>query len=431
MNEVAIKLFPSQLKALKATENVILLLCSRGYGKSYTAAYWAILKLLENNYRIILTNATFQQLRETTVYCLSHLETMGLRYEIHKRPSWCKSLLSDHKNILSVDVGDGKHHYIKLLSFDNIDSIRGSSCDALVLDEGALASENFFDTALLTLRGHPNGTLHDYQILIATTPTTVNNWIFKRFIQNEIPSFIEIKALAQENFIEYSKEKLELIKANMTELMYRREMLNEWISLTTNTMAYAFHDGLIKQLEGKEEGSLFMSCDINNIDLQTTVGWFSKDWIHQDGEILIHEGGNPIKVADQFHKLKSSLKQRQVTLFGDRYGSNKSTTSKTTYYEQLTKRLKELGWHVINKTLKANPSVWDSNEVFMKLCEKNQFTIDPSCDETIRHLKTCEWKENEHIMNKKLLDSGFYDGLRYIAYSQFRVGGKIVATNFF
>lgn len=376
-------------------------------------------------------NATFQQLRETVKYVLQHLESLGIEYALNTRPHWCKSLLSDHKNIISINIGDGTHRYLKCLSMDNPESIRGSSADFCAIDEAALADEIFVDTARPILRGHPLGSKFNYQTLLATTPTSTQNWIYKRFIETQVPSFIEIRAKAEENFIEYSPEKLSYLRDSMTELMYSREYDLQWTSLSTNTMAYAFHDGLIVDKADKETGRLMLSCDINNIDLQTSCGWYHKDWLHIDNEILIHEGGNPQKVAGEFHKKYSHLKIRQVTMFGDRYGSNNSTTSKETYYQQLTKSLKELGWTTIDKTLQSNPSIWDSNECFMKLCEKNQFTISPKCKEIIRHLKTCQWMKNEHKMDKKLLDSGFYDNVRYCCWSEFRPGARINLTNSF
>lgn len=426
-----INLFPAQIKLLKSEEQIILLLASRGYGKSYSVAYWCIKKLLTDSYRGILVNATYQQLRETVKYVLEHLETLNIEYALNTRPTFCKSLLSDHKNIISINLNDNKHRYIKCLSMDNPESIRGSSADFLAIDEAALADEDFIDTARPVLRGHPLGSQFKYQTLLATTPTTVSNWIYRRFIEKNIPNFIEIKAKAEENFIEYNKEKLDFLKDSMTELMFSREYNLQWISFNSNSMAYAFSDSHIKSLEDKERGRLFLSCDINNLDLQSSCGWFSKDFLHIDNEILIPEGGNPEKIANEFHKKYSHLKIRQVSIFGDRYGSNKSTTSKETYYEQLFKYLKSLRWSYNDYTLKQNPSVWDSNEIFMKLCEKNQFSIDPVCKEIIRHLKTVQWKKNEHIMDKNFLDSGFYDSIRYVCWDYFRPSTTITSINNF
>lgn len=423
-----ISLFPSQIKALKATENTILLLCSRGYGKSYIVAFWCIKKLLTDSYRGVLVNATFQQLRETVKYVLQHLEHLGIPYALNTRPGFCRSLLSDHKNIISIDVGDGKHHYLKTLSMDNPESIRGSSADFLAVDEAALADEVFIDTARPILRGHPLGSKFNYVTLLATTPTTVNNWIYKRYIEKNVPSFIEIKAKAEENFIEYSPQKIQLLKDSMTEMMFNREYNLEWSSFSQNLMAYAFHDKLIYDKPEKKSGHLFMSCDINNLDLQTVCGWYQNNWLHIDGEILIPQGGNPQKVASEFHKKYQNTGMKIVNLYGDRYGSNASTTSKETYYQQLQNELKRLGWNAIDKTLTKNPSIWDSNEKFMKLCEKNEFSISPDCKEIIRHLKTVEWMTGEHKMNKKLLDSGFYDALRYVVWSIWGGGNGITMS---
>ena len=420
MNEKRVKLFKSQIQILKSQEKILLMLCSRSYGKSYSVAYFCILKLLSNCHRGMLINATYSQLRETVKYVLQHLEHLGIQYEINCKPSWCKSLLSDHKNIISINAGDGIHRYLKTISGDNPETVRGSSVDFIAIDEACLADEILFDTAYPCLRGHPEGPKHNYQVLLATTPTDVSNWIYKRFIEKSQKSFKCISAKAEENTIEFSPEKMETIKDSMTELMYNREYNLQWTSLTSNSMAYAFSETHIKEYPNYTSGRIFISCDINNTNLETSCGWLFQKDLYISEEIQIQTGGNPLKVAQEFHKRFSKFPQRQVSLFGDRYGSNNTTTAQKTYYEQLKEELRKLGWNNIDRTLVKNPSVWDSNEILQRLMEKNNFYISPSCKEIIRHIKTVQWKKNEFVMDKKLLDSGFYDNLRYIAWELFK-----------
>jgi hypothetical protein len=425
VREVTFNLFPSQRELITSKENVILLLASRGYGKSYSAAFYAIAKILQNNYRGIVANATYSQLRETTKYILQHLDYLGIEYVINCKPTWCKSFLSDHKNIISVNVGDGKHRYIRLISSDNVESIRGASADFLVLDEAAIMSENFFDTALPVLRGHPDGPEHNYQIVMCTTPTSTSSWLYKRFIENPIPSFKEIKALAQENIIEFTDEKIEMMRDTMTTIMFKREMMCEWLSLNFDTMAYAFGDHHIVEHDDKYKlgSKLFISCDINNKNLQSICGWYKKDFLYLENGINIEMGGNAIRVANEFHKLYSTQPVKTVTVTGDRYGSNKTTATggKLTYYQQLIGELKRLGWTVVDETLNSNPSIYDSNEAFNRLLEQNKFAINSKCKEVIRHLKEVEWIKGEWKMNKRVLDSGFYDSIRYACHQWFPI----------
>ena len=426
-----VDIFPSQAELLKANEKYILFLASRGYGKSYSVAWWLITKLLSGCYRCILTNATFQQLRETTKYLLQHLDSISLPYAINCKPGWCQSLLSDHKNILSVDIGDGQHHYIKLLSFDNIESIRGSSCDALAIDEGALAREEYFDTAILTLRGHPNGMNHNYQCLIATTPTTVNNWIWKRFIETIVPSFKQIKAFAEENFIEYDNEKLSLIKSTMTDMMWRREMLCEWISLSSNTVFYAFSKEHIKQLQVTDK-RLFISCDMNVDGLTSIIGYFDTESIFIEDEIVIKENGNAIKMAAEFHKKYSSKPNKSLYLTGDRSTKNRSAASTTTYHQQLINELKRLGWQVTDKTLQSNPSQFDSAEMVNRQLELNKLCISPNCKTLIDDCSKGIWKDttsDKFEIDKAVCRFDAGDCLRYIIWSVNKPR-NIVAMNF-
>lgn len=426
---VDIKLFPSQLKALQATQDIVLMLCSRAYGKSYTMGMICAIKLLGDSYRCLYIAPTYSQLRESTKYILQHLETMGIEYALNTRPTWCKSLLSDHKNIVSINALDGKHRYIKLISGDNPETIRGSSADFIVVDECVLVDESLIDISLPCLRGHPLGNKHKYQLYLATTPSDQSNWLFKRYIETPPSNFVEIKAMARENFIEFNEEKIEMLKNSMTSLMWKREMLCEWLSINSQSMNYAFNENHIKDIVDRESKRLFLGCDQNNINLGSLGGWIGKDDLFIDGEILIPEAGNPLKVAQAFHSIYSGLKTRQVTLTGDRMGNNKTLVSTTSYYEQLKIELKRLGWTTIDKTNNKNPEVFGSNELLQRLFEKNKCFISPKCKELIRHLKDVRWKKDEFVMDKKLLDSPFQDILRYTCYEFFRPGTSMQATN--
>lgn len=425
MPEVTFNLFPAQIKLLKATEKNIVAVLSRGYGKSFSLSMWCLYKLLSNSNIGMLICPTYNMLRETVKYLLKHTEDMGLEYSINSKPHWCNSLLSDHKNIFSLNCRDGKHHYIKLASGDNPEGIRGTSCDFIAFDECALLDESIVDIATPCLRG--KGSNFNYQQVFATTPRDTSNWLYKRYVAQDIPSTIHIKAQATENFIEFTDEKLEYFRSILTDLMWKREILAEWVDLASNSMFYAFSDNHIQ--DRKLDGRLFLSCDQNTINLQTLVGYLGRDEIHIDNEILIPEAGNAQKVAQSFHKLYSNQQIRQVYAFGDRFGNNKSVVASSSYYQQLKDALKQLGWNMVDRTNDKNPSVWDSTELTNRFFEKNKITISSRCKEFIRHLKEVKWKENEFVMDKKFLDSGFCDDLRYVLWDNFKPGSNIIATN--
>jgi len=279
------------------------------------------------------------------------------------------------------------------------------------------------------LRGHPSGNKHKYQLYLATTPSDQSNWLYKRYIETPPSNFIEIKALAKENFIEFNDEKIKMLENSMTSLMWRREMLCEWLSINSQSMNYAFCQNHIKDITDKESKRLFLGCDQNNINLGSLAGWVGKDDLYIDGEILIPEAGNALKVAGEFHKIYMHLPVRQVTITGDRMGNNKTLVSSNSYYDQLKNELKRLGWTTIDKTNNKNPEVFGSNELLQRLFEQNKCSISPKCKELIRHLRDVRWKKDEFVMDKKLLDSPFQDILRYTCYEFFRPGTRIQATN--
>jgi len=416
MTTKEVKLFPSQLEVLQATEQNIVAVLSRGYGKSYTVAYWCLYRLLTDSDIGMIVCPSYNMLRETTKYLLMHAQSLGLEYQINKKPHWCDSYLSDHKNIFSLNLNNGKHKYIQLCSADNPDSIRGRNTDFLALDECALLKAEVVDIATPCLRG--KGSSFTYRTLMTTTPRDTSNWLYKRYVDKDVPSTKHIKASALENFIEFTQEKLDYYRSILTDLMWKREILAEWVDMARNAMFYAFSkDTHVKSLQAT--GKLFLSCDQNNVDLSSISGWINGEDVYIEKDIVIAENGNPLKVAQEFHKYYSQYESRMVYLFGDRYGKNKSLTSRSTYYDQLTDELKRLGWATQNKTNVKNPNVKDSTEKCNRWLEQMKLFVHPQCKETIRHFIEVKWKETEWVMDKKLLDSGLMDALRYVIWTEF------------
>lgn len=435
MSNREFKLLPSQLKALQSQEKVTLLLCSRGTGKSYGAGFYCIARLLSDANVGMLICPIYSMLRDTTSYILKHLEKLGIEYTINKKPHWCNSTLSDHKGVLSINNGTSTHKFLFLNSADEPDHLRGKSIDFAVLDEAAIMDESVIDIITPALRANPLGAHYNYRILLATTSTTVNNWIYKRYIEpGNVSNFKEIKALAEENFYEYTPEKIESIRQQMTDIMFRREMLCEWISISSNSVFYAFDRARhLKSLEDTSQGKFFMSADMNVDGLTSIVSLVNGNNIHIDNEVVIKENGNAQKMASEFHKLYALRSNKALYLTGDRNLKSRNAAASSTYHQQLINELRRLGWQVTDKTLNANPSVWDSSEITNRKLELNELTIDPRCKVLIDDLTRGVWKENlgdKFEINKAICRSDASDCLRYLVW-EFRPGNRIVASNSF
>lgn len=432
--EINFKLLPSQLKALQSKEKVTLLLCSRGTGKSFGLAFYCIARLLDDANVGMLVCPIYSMLRDTTSYLLKHLEKLGIEYTINKKPHWCNSTLSDHKGVLSINNGTSTHKYLFLQSSDEPDHLRGKSIDFCCLDEGAIMDESVIDVVIPSLRSNPLGADYNYRILIGTTSTTVNNWIYKRYIApGNVSNFREIRALAQENFFEYNEEKLESIKSQMTDMMYRREMLCEWISLSSNSVFYAFDQTRhLKQLKDTP-GKFYMSADMNVDGLTSIVAYVDGKSIHIDDEVVIKENGNAQKMASEFHKKYSHKVNKALYLTGDRNLKTRNAAASSTYHQQLISELRRLGWQITDRTLNANPSVWDAAENCNRKFELNELSVDPKCKVLIDDLTRGTWKENlndKFEINKALCRSDASDCLRYLVW-EFRPGTSLSARNNF
>lgn len=423
-----VQLLPSQLKAINSQENVTLLLCARGVGKSYGTAFYCIYRLLTDADVGMLVCPIYSMLRDTTSYLLQHLNSLGIQYSLNKMPSWCQSTLSDHKNVLSINTGNGKHVYLFLCSGDNPDFLRGKSVHFIAIDEAALTDEEIIDICTPALRGHTKGPDYNYRILLATTSTTCHNWIYKRYIEpTGVKGFREIKAYAEENIFEYTPEKIETLRSQMTDLMFRREMLCQWISLTANSVFYSYSDKNIK--EGKKEGKFWISCDLNVKGLTSIFGWEGRDSFYIEGEAVIHEAGNATKMVELLHrKIKNDSKV--VFLTGDRNIKNKNAIGAFTYHEQIISGLREKGWKVIDQTLNANPSVYASADKCNWALGSERILVNPSCEVLIDDLRTANWKSNigdKFVIDKDACryqcDAG--DCLRYLVENKWPVGREV------
>lgn len=420
--EINFQLFRSQLKVLQCQKPIIAMTSGRGAGKSFVNGIWCISKLLQDPQACgMLVAPTHQQKEELISYLSQHCDKIGLQYVVNKTPSWVKSNYADHKNIFSIRIKEGVHSYIRVMSAEKYDNLRGFSVSWISLDEAAMMRPEVFDTVQPCLRGR--GTDYNYQILLTTTPRgCIGSWLYERFIE-PAPEYLEVISCPSiENFYEWTDEKIEAAKASMTELMFRQEMLGEFLDRNMNSILYAMHDDVVK--DKPLQGKLCISCDQNVSPMAVGVYYVNGDTIHQWKEIILEEA-NLTTLVSRLHALVK--RPQTIYLYGDRSGNNRTWTGAASFYNQLKDAFKSLGYRLKDHSNQSNPSIFESAETVNRLMEQNKLTISPECKTTLEHIHKATWKADKYETDKSNFDPHCVDLLRYICYKEF--GGASVKVH--
>jgi hypothetical protein len=418
MNSIDLNLFPSQVKAISSQHKQVLMLVGRGYGKSYINALWIILTLLNDpGANCLLVAPTYQQAKEVVSYMSKHCEKIGLEYTINKVPTWCRTTMSDCKNIFSINLGS-KHTYCRIGSADNPDNLRGTTTSYISVDEICYTSQDLYDAVLLPcLRGR--GSNFNYRIFMTSSPAGASqSWVYRKFIEKPDKDTLLIQAPSYENWIEWSDEKVQYYKNTMSSRFFQQEIEAKCLEWSSSQVFYAYSESHKKELL-TDEGKLYLSIDMNVDGLSSIVALVNNKQIYIQNEVVIKENGNAIKMAAEFHKLYSKRPNKTIYMTGDRSTKNRSATSDFTYHTQLLQELKRLGWIVSDRTLQSNPSVYDSSEMVNRKFEMNEIMIHPSCSVLIDDCVRGSWKQtlsDKMDIDKALCRFDCGDCLRYLVW---------------
>lgn len=404
------RFFPSQIKVLGSKSKVTLMVSGRGVGKSYVNAFWCLYKLFNDPKACgLLLAPTHQQSQEIISYLSQHCERLGIPYEVNRKPKWCKSTYADHSGLFSVCLDHTQHSWIRVASAEKYDNLRGFTVSWLSLDEAAMMRPEVYDTVTPCLRGRAH--FYKYQILLTTTPRGItNSWIYSRFIDNKPADVSIINCPSSENFYDWPIERIEDVRKEMSDTMFRQEIMGEFLDRNMNSVFYAFHDDLIEDKQ-KPLGRLCVSSDQNVSPLCTGIFYVNGKKVYMSDEI-VQEEANVRRLAAQIHHRIG--KPQMIYLYGDRSGHNRKDTGDASFYKQLKEALSDLKYRLVDETNKTNPKVFDSAELVNRKMEQGDFSISPTCKVAIEHLKRAVWKNDKYEIDKKLFDPHMGDLIRYI-----------------
>jgi hypothetical protein len=381
-----IDIFPFQSKILSSTKPIIVAICGRSSGKSYVSSLWAVKKSSECDGMGLIVAPTYQQAEMPIKYIMNFCERIGIPFTFNRSPSFAKSNLPSHNNILSLLI-NGKLKQIKMASADVEDNLRSGSYSWCIVDECCYVTEESWQIIAPTLRGQ--GTDFVYQSLLISSPAG-KNWTYNSFMENENAYVEVIRAPSWENIYQVNEEKLSLWKETMSKRMYRQEIEAEILDSNLNAIFYAYNKDIV-QPTSFTSGRYIVGLDQNVspgagvICCKDNDKWFVLD------EIFIDDGANFESYIREI--VKKVPPKSTIDLCGDRSGNSRSVASLTTFYESVIEGLKKKGYYVYDKTNRSNPKVYESREEINRLIERRLLTINPICKHLIKDFEMATWKE--------------------------------------
>lgn len=422
--DIKVKLFAPQIKALKSNKEVVLLLTSRGAGKSTLAVYWIIKKFVEQPHVLgFIGTPSHSQTNDLMTKLVNVLADIGLPYVLAKMPpaSW-RSTLADHSNYLSVLLPGNKLCQCRYATLANYEASRGISIGWMVIDEAALVDIRAYREVLLpALRGY--GTDHQYQQLLLTTPRGVSNWVSELL---DKPNVDVIRAPASSNFIEFNDEKIESFRNVMSDRQFRQEILGEIVNITDRTQFHGFSLNAVKEVKIDNNFKMAITSDQNVNPLTASLIYYKPDMVYIAKEIFI-EGGTVNDLMASLSKFPE-LKNKNIGLYGDRSGNNKSVVSEHSFYKQLIDKCKAISIELSDRTLQSNPIIYDSRELVNAWLEKNKLIIDPGCKHLIKDMEKAQYT-SDFKTDKKHYDPHLADAVAYFFWKQYGKKGSLVPGN--
>lgn len=372
----------------------------------------------------LITAPIYQQAEVPVKYLLNIFESLQVPYCFNKNPSFAKSNLPSHTNIISVLL-NGNLKQIKMASADIPDNLRSGSYSWALLDEGCYIEEDVWNILAPTLRGQGND--FNYQVLITSSPAG-KNWVYTKFLENPSSNIEVIKAPSWENIFQVNEEKLNLWKETMSKRMYQQEIEAQILDSNLNSIFYAYNKDIV-QNQVPEGNKYIVSLDQNISPGAGTIIQRNGSIFKVLDEIFIDDGAS---YESYIREIRKKVPQgATIDLCGDASGNARNVAALQTFYTSVNKGLKELGYFVYDKTNRSNPSVYESREEVNRLIERKLLLIDPKCKNLIRDLEMATWKEKGIFeTDKATYDPHVAESMVYALWN-FRAGQSIKATNDF
>lgn len=326
-----------------------------------------------------------------------------------QRVRWIKKI---NESDLTITLVNGSK--ISLRSADNPDALRGSSLDAVIMDEFAFIKEKVWTESLRPALSDRQG-----HALFITTPSGTQNWAYDMYMRGLDPSEEQWASFQyttlQGGYV--TAEELDQARQDLDLRTFNQEYCATFESYG-NRVYYAF--------DRKENIRPYLDPIPNNIDIGMDFN------VGQMSATLFARKGNLIHAFDEISLLSSSTQEmveeirnryptQRITVYPDPAGAARKTSAGSGITDHSI--LRNAGFQV--KVPNSHNPVRDGiNAVNSKLCSttgQRTYLVDPKCKKTIESLEKHSYKEGTSIPDKDTGFDHFSDAPRYYIDYEFPV----------
>ena len=364
------------------------LICSAGrrFGKSYLSIWIMARAARFPDQKIMYVGPSYRQSKSVIWEDLKN-------QLISKR--WVKKINESELSILLIN-----NSTITLRSADAGPSIRGISCDLVVMDECA-----FFPNGKSVWNDVIRPTLSDRKgkMLAISTPQGMGNWFYDLWQQgNTLDDWSSYSFTTAEGG-NVPPEEIEAAKRDLDQKTYLQEYEASFQS-SGNVIYYAFQPDNIKKFEHDIPNQLHVGLDLNVSKMAAIVCAKYIDGLHIIDEIVLRN----TNTDEVCQSLREKYPGKKIYIYADPAGNQRRTSARdNTDHTIITQ------WGMELRSPRSHPLVKDRiNAVNRLLCnadDQRHLFVDPRCKESITALSKQQYKPDTSIPIK---DAEFgYDGV--------------------
>jgi hypothetical protein len=346
-----------------------------GSGKSEALIRQVLISVLRNpGTQGILGAPTVQMLRDATLgRLLDALQEYGIEHKFEKSEQWIKV------------EGDAK---IILRPLEDVERIRGQNVSWFGVDELTYVSEE----AWMRLEARLRDPKSKYLVGFAVWTPKGKDWVWKRFISGEFPTYEAIKAQPRENryLLDVVPDYYDRLQKSYSPEFYRQEVLGEYTSVISDRAYPNFQrQRNLAQLERESCWDLYLSADFNRRPLVSVVAQKVMDELQVLDELVL-ENGDIEQLCRQF-LTRYGNETGRLTIFGDANGHQQPVSGQAPFEEMVTTLRRDGKFQTIKLgATRQNPAVKDRLDfVNHQLLNQKEpkIKIDSSCLKLVRDLE--------------------------------------------
>lgn len=386
-----------------------------GSGKSQALCQEAIrLSYLNPGRQGLIGAPTYPMLRDATLTSfLEVLETNKIPYDFNKSES--------------VLIMKDSRSKILFRSVEDFERLRGTNLAWFGIDELTYTTEGVWLRLESRLRDPRASRLCGFGVW---TPKGFD-WVYKRFIRNQIAGYDVVLAHAFENryLLDQVPDFYDRLKRSYDPQFFGQEALGEYVNIHAGTVYSSFkRDRNVRVMTLDRSRPLYWTLDFNVDPMCSLVAQRVGDEIRVLDEIVLSRAST-YQACEEFRS-RFPNHQAGVCVYGDATGARQQTAG-TNDYRILREFLAKSGYErAIFRVPASNPFVRERVQLMnSRLLSANGDTllfVSPKCEQLIADFEEVSYKADSVVIDKDRDPKRTHlsDALGYLVWQEFRSGPK-------